>query len=188
MQTYPDLHRFIRYIRILLMIIFFLSGVLSVTLVHADDGDFIGAKAIGAEESDQGHGITVDTSGKVYTTGFFQSTADFDPGPGTFNLTSEAWNDIFISKLTSNGDFVWAKAMGGDLDEYGKGIFVDNSGKVHTTGYFQGTVDFDPGTGTFNLTSLEDSSDIFIALLSGPPSFPWSMFLPAIIGADKTGP
>ena len=146
------------------------------------NGDFVWAKAMGGTLNDNGYGISVDTSGNIHTTGFFQDTADFDPGTGTFNLSSQAWNDIFISKLDSNGDFVWAKAMGGTLDEYGKGISVDTSGNAHITGYFQGTVDFDPGIGTFNLTSAADSDDIFIVLLSAPPSFPWFMFLPAIVG------
>jgi hypothetical protein len=159
-----------------------LSGVLSATLVHANDGDFVRAMAIGADASDQRHAIALDASGNVYTTGFFQDTADFNPGPGTFDLISEGPNDIFVSKLSSNGDFVWAKAMGGISGEYGKGISVDTSGNAHITGYFQGTVDFDPGIGTFNLASIKDSDDIFIVLLSGPPAFPWFMFLPAITG------
>ncbi len=150
------------------------------------NGDFAWAKAMGGTSNENGYGISVDISGNIYTTGFFQDTADFDPGIGTFDLSSQLWNDIFISKLSSNGDFIWAKAMGGALDEYGKGISVDTSGNVHITGYFQGTVDFDPGVGTFNLASVKDSDDIFIVNLSAPSSFPWYMFLPAITG--KTAP
>ncbi|MBU1234287.1 MAG: SBBP repeat-containing protein [Proteobacteria bacterium] len=70
--------------------------------------------------------------------------------------------------------------MGRTSDEYGKGITVDNSGNVYTTGYFLGTVDFDPGTESFNLTSA-GNDDIFIHKLSGS-SFPWPMFIPATIG------
>jgi hypothetical protein len=150
------------------------------------NGDFVWAKAMGGTLNDNGDGISVDNSSNIYTTGFFQDTADFNPGTGTFDLISEGYNDIFVSKLDTNGDFVWAKAMGGTLDEYGKGISVDTSGNAHITGYFQGTVDFDPGIGTFNLTSAADSDDIFIVLLSAPPSFPWFMFLPAI--TDQTAP
>jgi hypothetical protein len=146
-------------------------------------GDFVWAKAMGGGSNDKGYGIAVDTSGNVYTTGYFQGAADFDPGAQTFDLIStEDSQDIFTSKLDTSGDFVWAKAMGGTQYEYGKGIAVDTSGNTNITGYFKGTVDFDPGPGTFDLTSTADSEDIFIVRLNAPPdSFPWSIFMPAII-------
>ena len=142
-------------------------------------GNFVWAKAIGGSSNDKGYCLAIDASGNVYTTGYFQGTADFDPGTGTYNLNSiGSSQDIFASKLDSNGDFVWAKAMGGTQYEYGKGIAVDTSGNTHITGYFKGTTDFDPGPGTFNLTSTDDSEDIFIVRLG--ESFPWSIFMPAI--------
>src|SRR5205085_7864996 len=77
------------------------------------NGSFGWADAMGGSSTDVGTGITVDSSGNVYTTGLFSSTADFDPGPAAYNLTSHGDTDIFVSKITNSGSFVWAKAMGG---------------------------------------------------------------------------
>ena len=149
------------------------------------DGNFVWAKGMGGTTSDVGYGISIDASGNVYTTGSFGGTADFDPGAGTFNLTSSGGSDIFINKLNNNGDFVWAKAMGDASDDFGNAISVDSSGNIYTTGSFQGTVDFDPGdVGTSNLTSA-GFEDIFISKLAGTDSFSWVMFLPAILGMPQ---
>ena len=39
------------------------------------------------------------TGDEVHVVGVFSSTADFDPGPGTFNLTSAGNFDVFVWKL-----------------------------------------------------------------------------------------
>ncbi len=131
-------------------------------------GNFVWANAMGGPSGDQGNGIALDVSGNVYTTGLFAGTADFDPGAGTANLTSAGSFDIFVSKLDSSGNFVWAKAMGGTGGEGGSGIAVDPSGNVYTTGFFLGNTDFDPGADTAILTSA-DSRDIFVSKLVNPP-------------------
>ena len=118
-------------------------------------------------------GMAVDAAGNVYTTGRFSGTFDADPGPGTFNLTAGGGYDVLISKLNSAGNFVWAGALGGPgsgPDENIKGIAVDSSENVYTTGYFRGTADFDPGAGTYSLTSTLDgignpTMDAFVSKL-----------------------
>ncbi len=136
-------------------------------------GNFLWAKALGGTSADYGLAIALDGSDNVYTTGYFQVTADFDPGTGTFNLTSAGGTDIFIFKLDGSGNFVWANRMGGTSGDYGYSIALDGSGNVYTTGYFQVTADFDPGTGTFNLTSA-GSTEIFISKLEGSGNFVWA--------------
>ncbi|MBK9208838.1 MAG: SBBP repeat-containing protein [Anaerolineales bacterium] len=136
-------------------------------------GNFVWAKRMGGSDIDNGYAIAVDGSGNVYTTGRLRGTGDFDPGAGTTNLISAGLDDIFVSKLDANGDFVWAKRMGGSDYDYGYGIAVDGDGNVYTTGSFRGTVDFDPGAGTTNLISA-GLDDIFVSKLDSSGSFVWA--------------
>ena len=138
------------------------------------NGNFIWAKSMGSTEYDAGFSVTTDASGNVYTTGRFQNIVDFDPGPGTFNLTSNGDHDIFIQKLDPNGNLLWARSMGGTGSERGNSITTDALGNVYTTGWFQNTVDFDPGSGVFNLTS-NGSYDIFIQKLDANGNFIWAI-------------
>jgi hypothetical protein len=167
---------FLRFFQIvslslILPISFFI--ILSAAIVEAEEGDFVWARAMGGTLRDSGRSISVDTAGNVYTIGYFSGTVDFDPGAGTFNLTSAGGSDIFVSKLDRSGNLVWAKAMGGTSEDFGFGISVDTSGNVYTTGFFYGTADFDPGIGTFNLTSA-GNTDIFISKLDSSGNFGWA--------------
>jgi hypothetical protein len=141
-------------------------------------GNFVWSKHMGSSTYDRSYSIAVDSFGNVYTTGFFSGIADFDPGLGTFNLISNSYpqynEDIFISKLDSNGNFVWAKSFGDASWDCGNSIKIDNEGNVYTTGLFAAQVDFDPGTGTFYLMSNSYSYDIFISKLDAGGNFIWA--------------
>jgi hypothetical protein len=140
-----------------------------------NDGEFVWARRLGGNRLDSGDGIAVDDDGNVYTTGSFQRTADFDPGPGVYNLISGANSyDVFVSKLTTDGAFVWAKQFKGDSPNMGNGIALDQFANVYTTGMFSATTDFDPdATATFNLDS-EGGTDIYVAKLDSAGTFIWA--------------
>jgi hypothetical protein len=57
-------------------------------VVPVQGQDLVWAQQMGGSGWDQGRGVTVDASGNIYTTGSFQGTVDFDPGPGVFKLSS----------------------------------------------------------------------------------------------------
>src|SRR6185436_12296776 len=146
-------------------------------------GNFIWAKRMGGADSDGGNSIYLDASGNIYTTGYFEGGADFDPGPGIFNLIAHAATftsyDIFISKLDASGNFVWAKGMGGVASEWGSSILVDGSGNTVVTGFFRKTADFDPGPSVYNLTSLgvgdgPDNNGFFLSKLNSSGAFVWA--------------
>jgi len=132
-------------------------------------GNYVWVKSFTGTGNTQGGPVAVDSSGNVYTAGKFEGTADFDPGAGTANLTSNGGDDAFgddafVSKLDSSGNYVWAKSFGGDKEETVTEMVVDSSGNVYTAGRFEGTADFDPGAGTLNLTSNGDD-DAFVSKL-----------------------
>ncbi len=83
-------------------------------------GNFLWAKNWYGGVSDEDHSIVADASGNVYTTGHFYGKTDFNPGKEKFYLTSNGKTDIFISKLDASGNFVWAKGLGGKLEDEGK--------------------------------------------------------------------
>lgn len=136
-------------------------------------GNFIWAVTFGGNSTEDVSCITRDLSGNIYITGVFNNDTDFDPGPGIFNLTCFGTTDIFINKLDPSGGFLWAKQMGGTLEDNSLSIFVDANKNVYTTGYFKGTADFEPGLGLFNLTSL-GNEDIFISKLDSNGIFVWA--------------
>lgn len=127
-------------------------------------GNYIFAKSLQGSYNSSGNSIYVDAAGYIYITGYFSYTTDFDPGTGTANITSNANTvDIFIAKYDAAGNYIYAKALSGPSTEEGLGIAADNAGNVYITGYFSGTVDFDPGAGTSNLSSIATNRDIFVA-------------------------
>lgn len=136
------------------------------------NGDLVWAKSMGGNSMDQPRSISVDAAGNVYTAGQYEGSADFDPSAGTANLTSAGNQDAFICKLDGNGDFVWAKSLGGTDIDQATSISVDGYGFVHTTGYFSGTADFDPGAATANLTS-NGFQDAFVSKLDANGDFVW---------------
>jgi hypothetical protein len=138
-------------------------------------GNFVWTKQLGGSVADAAYGISTDASGNVYTTGYFNGTADFDPGSGTANLTSLGGNAAFVSKLDKNGNFVWAKSLSASLSSWGYALSIDNSGNVYTTGYFSGTLDFDPGSGVYNLsTPVSTFGDAYTSILDSSGNFVWA--------------
>ncbi|WP_374448613.1 SBBP repeat-containing protein, partial [Stella sp.] len=119
------------------------------------DGNLIWVRNPGSSASGEtGQGIALDGSGNSYVTGYFSGTVDFD-GAGSVPPLVAAYTDHFVAKYDSDGNLLWVRNSGSsNSDELGRGIAVDGSGKSYVTGYFSGTVDFDPGPGTALLETV----------------------------------
>lgn len=139
------------------------------------DGDLIWGKQMGSETAGHAYGnsIAVDNNGNVITAGSFYGRVDFDPGPAVVNLTCTS-NDGFVQKLDANGNFIWVKQLVGTDSKITYDVATDASGNIYTSGYFKGTVDFNPDKKLkYNLTSFGDY-DAFILKLNGSGAFVWA--------------
>jgi hypothetical protein len=134
-------------------------------------GNFVWAKQFGGESNQIGFSIITDDFSNVYTTGVFDATTDFDPGPSTFYMTPTTGRNIFISKLDAAGNFVWAKQISGY--GYGNAITLDAENNVYTTGFFQGYTDFDPGSGTFIVNEPLTPPDTYVSKLDNNGNVVW---------------
>ncbi|MFS0518943.1 beta strand repeat-containing protein [Nostoc sp. UIC 10607] len=131
-------------------------------------GNFLWAQQLGGTSFDIALGISVDSSGNSYVTGSFSDTATF----GNITLTSTGDDDGFITKLDSRGNFLWAQQLGGTSYASGEAIASDGAGNTYVTGYFSDTATF----GNTTLTSTR-GSDGFITKLDSNGNFLWAQKL-----------
>ncbi len=126
-----------------------------------------------------GQSISVDNQGSVYVSGYFKFIVDFDPSSGTFNMDGGYQGNMFILKLDSSGNFVWAKQLQGKnhvssyMVSFGGEIKADDFGNVYLAAAFKDTVDFDPGIGTHELVS-NGNFDGFLLKLNTNGDFKWA--------------
>lgn len=158
---------------------FFLSSqwIQDVFIQKVDsDGNLLWAKSLGDSlpfsSWENISSVSTASDGSIYLTGDFNGTLDFDPGPGIFEMTSIGNDDLFVLKLSANGDFAWAKSLGTPQRDDGQQVEVGTKGNVFVYGEFSGTIDFDPGPDTVAITaSTRDNA--FILKLDANGDFLW---------------
>jgi hypothetical protein len=91
----------------------------------------------GGNGIDVGNGIAVDQNGHIYITGFFEQTVNFNldwQGTPSFK-TAIGGRDIFLLRLDQNFQFLWVSTIGGEEDDIGSDIVIDESGDIYITGW-----------------------------------------------------
>ncbi len=113
------------------------------------------AKQFAGPSNQKPENSIIDNAGNIISVGFFEGITDFDPNAGSSVLSSQGAKDGYISKLNSNGEYLFAIALGSTLDDIVYDVSVDGANNIYVTGEFRGTVNFDPtGTGTGSPTTL----------------------------------
>jgi uncharacterized delta-60 repeat protein len=114
-------------------------------------------KQLGTSSSDKGTGVTTDSSGNIYVTGY--------TGGGLDGNTSSGGNDIILVKYNSSGTKQWTKQLGTSSSDEGRGVTTDSSGNIYVTGLTQGGLDGNTSLG---------SSDIFLVKYNSSGTKQWT--------------
>jgi hypothetical protein len=121
----------------------------------------------GTNDFDQGTSVAFDTNGNVYAAGQVSLT------PGSYNVNT----DVYAVKYNPSGQVERTWQFGGSMGDSASSILVDSSG-VWIGGNFRGTVDFNPGPGTYKLSSggrsVQPSTAGFVMKLDTAGSFAWA--------------
>ncbi len=172
----------------------FILGIVLFSLKSkAQNPSFKWANKIGYSQPDIAASITTDKAENVYSTGLFAALTDFDPGADTFLIYSIGYWDVYVQKLDKLGNFEWAISFGGNGTEGSSDCIVDQDKNVYIIGTFSDTVDFDPGSGKFDMVS-NSIYDGYILKLDSNGVFVWAKQLkgntrcnPQALEFDKEG-
>ncbi|MBC7694318.1 MAG: T9SS type A sorting domain-containing protein [Burkholderiales bacterium] len=142
-------------------------------LFFAQNPIFQWANKIGSGGYDFTYSLATDTTDNVYITGSFSGVVDFDPGVGTFTLSSPTADNAYIAKYNGTGNILWAQKLEGKINSVGSAITYDKLGFIYVAGTFADTVDFDPSLGTYTLAS-SGLADVFISKYDLLGNFIWA--------------
>ena len=144
---------------------------------YTSNGDLLWAKLLYSQSNDNYiSDISCDSNNNILFLGKFTGTLDFDPGPNVFNMNTINLNlqQLFIEKLDSNGNFVWAKTIGDNVGYTANPSFtLTHSGDIIITGGLYQTLDFDPGPGIYTMTAI-DNNNTFLLKLDKDGLFVWA--------------
>ncbi len=150
------------------------NGKDDIFLVKFDpNNDYIWSFSIGGNGYEEVKSIKTDNEGNIYITGTFQESIDFDPSANEVSITAESGWDVFIMKLNSFGDLLWVKNLGPYKYLKANSMSLDEDNNIYLTGYFSGTIDFNPGNESYNLTASK-SDDVYILKLNSYGEFVWA--------------
>jgi hypothetical protein len=136
-------------------------------------GNFIWVNTWGGLKNDWGRGFTYDSDNALYVTGSFHDLVDFDPSNSEDLHSSNGITDVFVTKFTSDGEWIWSVTWGGILDDDGWDITATQSENIFVTGCFNDSVDFNPNEGV-DLHTSNGEADIFVSNLILDSNYKWA--------------
>lgn len=125
-------------------------------------------------------GLTVNAAGDVFVVGSFDGIVDFDPSNKAKYVSSGPSAAAFVLKLDAAGKFGWVSPFVGRTVGATTGysaaqsVTLDGSGNVIVGGYYDNTVDFNPGKAT---TTLPVTGGGYITKLNSSGGLVWARAL-----------
>ena len=114
-------------------------------------------KQLGTSSPEYGNGVTTDSSGNIYVTGYTQGGLDGNTNSGN--------SDIFLVKYNSSGTKQWTKQLGTSYWDYGNSVTTDSSDNIYVNVVTSGDLDGNTSSGF---------SDIFLVKYNSSGTKQWT--------------
>ena len=146
------------------------------------NGELVWSRTWGGTGNDFGTAIAIDVlTETLHVSGVYDSEhgpVDFDPSDATDQKPVYGEMDCFLSKFDLNGNYIRALIWGGGKNDNAGDVTLDESGNAYITGYFRMTVDFDPGSGSDEHTSIPGSVytpvDVYVSKFDPDENHIWT--------------
>jgi hypothetical protein len=131
--------------------------------------------------------VATDAAGNSILLGEGSGTFDLNPGPGVQMVTAP-WQNTFIQKFDSNGQFLWGGILASPKSNYPNGLVVDqHTGKIYLVGHLLGTADFDIGPG-IDSVGVNDYFGTYLICLDPSGNYQWGHVIDNIAIPSDCGP
>jgi len=131
---------------------------------YGPDGAHLWTATFGGKGEDVGNGIAIDEDGYITVVGLFSDVMEV----GTTPLKSAGSDDIFIVRLTPEGDIAWARRVGGTDSDAAHDVVTGKSGDIVVTGSFKKSMQVGKDT-----IASQGNEDIFVLKLDSDGYLEW---------------
>lgn len=132
---------------------------------YSANGVFQWIRYAGSSGRDEAKAVKCDASGNVYICGMHSNNCNFD---GQMLSSPNGYYNSYLAKYNSSGDLQWVKTAGGDYDEVGWSLVLDNAGKIFVAGEFNASAEF----GSIQLIT-SGNADAFVACYDDGGTVQW---------------
>lgn len=130
-------------------------------------GKVLWLKNFGGIEADcYSGGICIDANSNIYLTGNFKGEISI----GNSVYKNNEWWDIFLLKLSNDGQLIWSRAFIGDGGNKTSSITNDKEGNIYITGYYSKNLTFD----NYFLEGPTARSDLFVVKFNSNGNVIWA--------------
>ncbi len=137
------------------------------------DGNWLWARNVGSNKTDRANGIAIDNHDNIYISGEYRNPMVFsgaNASNGTDTLSHAKKRDVFVAKITTNGDWVWAKRARSKGTDKAYQMSVDDNMQVFLSGMCGDSMKFN---NSIDLSVGDTTSNAFVAQLDGSGIGDW---------------
>lgn len=153
-------------------------------------GKALWGRNFGGTWHDVGRSVAIDSDGDIMLAGIYKSSV-FNIGNIHLTNNDQNTNNVFLAKITTDGQVLWAKGMGALGEDFCKSVATDKSGNSFICGHFKSQ---NIGFGNIQLQNSTQSTKSFLAKYDSQGNALWAKTSEsngvddfATVTVDKTG-